>query len=99
MRDILDNLKVKNVKQKEKSEFALALYINKINEYVGMAYAHLAGADAMVLTGSIFEKSEIFRKMFLPKVSWLKLQKKNIIILKTEEEKEIARLTIEGKFI
>ena len=99
MRDILDNLKVKNVKQKEKSEFALALYINKINEYVGMAYAHLAGADAMVLTGSIFEKSEIFRKMFLPKVSWLKLQKKNIIILKTEEEKEMARLAVEGDFV
>lgn len=99
MRDVLDNLKVKNLKQKEKSEFALALYINKINEYVGMAYAHLGGADALVLTGSILEKSEIFRKMFLPKVSWLNLEKKNIIILKTEEEKEITRLVIEGKFV
>lgn len=99
MRDILDNLKVKNIKHKEKSEFALALYINKINEYIGMAYAHLGGADALVLTGSILEKSEIFRKMFLPKVSWLNLEKKNIIILKTEEEKEIARLVVEGKFV
>jgi acetate kinase len=99
MRDILDNLKVKNQKQKEKSEFALQLYINKINEYIGMAYAHLGGADALVLTGSILEKSEIFRKMFLPKVSWLNLQKSKIIILKTEEEKEIVRLVLEEKFI
>ncbi|MDQ1281732.1 MAG: Acetate kinase [Patescibacteria group bacterium] len=99
MRDVLDNLKVKNQKQKEKSEFALQVYINKINEYVGVAYAHLGGTDALVLTGSIFEKSQIFRKMFLPKVSWLNLQKRKIVIMKTEEEKEIVRLVIEGKFI
>lgn len=99
MRDILDNLKVKNQKHREQSEFALQVYINKINESIGSAYAHLGRAEALVLTGSILEKSEIFRKMFLPKVSWLKLDKKNIIILKTEEEKEIVRLVLEGKFI
>lgn len=99
MRDILDNLKVKNKSQREKSEFALKVYINKINESVGTAYAHLGNVDALVLTGSILEKSEIFRKMFLPKISWLNLEKKNIHILKTEEEKEIARLVIEGKFV
>ena len=99
MRDILDNLKVKNVNQKEKAEFALDLYINKINEYIGMAYAHLGGADALVLTGSILEKSEVFRKMFLPKISWLKLTKKNILILKTEEEKEMANIVVKQGFL
>lgn len=99
MRDILDNLEVKNKSQVEKSKFALDLYINRINEYVGMAYAHLAGADALVLTGSILEKSVIFRKMFLPKVAWLNLDKKNIIIVKTEEEKEMARIVLQDKFI
>ena len=96
---ILDNLKVKNVNQKEKAEFALDLYINKINEYIGMAYAHLGGADALVLTGSILEKSEVFRKMFLPKISWLKLTKKNILILKTEEEKEMANIVVKQGFL
>lgn len=41
MRNVLDNLKVKNLKQKERSEFALQVYLNKINESIGTAYAHL----------------------------------------------------------
>ena len=64
-----------------------------------MAYAHLGGADALVLTGSILEKSEVFRKMFLPKISWLKLTKKNILILKTEEEKEMANIVVKQGFL
>ncbi|MEN9338431.1 MAG: hypothetical protein RI945_156, partial [Candidatus Parcubacteria bacterium] len=52
-----------------------------------------------VLTGSILEKSEIFREMFFKKVSWLNLKEENVLILKTEEEKEIARLVVEEKFI
>jgi hypothetical protein len=37
--------------------------------------------------------------MFFKKVSWLGLSKENILILKTEEEKEMARLVVEGKFL
>lgn len=99
MRDILDNLKVKNKEIRERNKFALEVYMNKINEYVGSAYAHLGGCDALVLTGAILEKSEIFRKMFLPKIAWLNVKDSNIFILKTEEEKEIGRLVLEGKFI
>jgi acetate kinase len=99
MRDILLNLKVKDKIVREKNEFALKVYLNKINEYIGSAFAHLGECEALVLTGSILEKSEIFREMFFKKVSWLGLSKENILILKTEEEKEMARLVVEGKFL
>ncbi|MEN9338397.1 MAG: hypothetical protein RI945_122, partial [Candidatus Parcubacteria bacterium] len=45
MRDILDNLKVKDKSVKDKNEFALRVYLNKINEYIGSAFAHLEGID------------------------------------------------------
>lgn len=99
MRDILDNLKAKNENIKNKNEFALDLYINKINEYVGASFAHLGGIDALVLTGAILEKSDIFREKLLKKLSWLPLKKENILILKTEEEKEIARLVVKEGFV
>lgn len=99
MRDILANLKVKDTKIKEKNAFALEVYMTKIIESVGSAYAHLGDCEALVLTGAILEKSEIFRSIFLPKLKWLKVKKDNIYVLKTEEEKEIARLIINNKFI
>ncbi|MEA4910969.1 Acetate kinase [bioreactor metagenome] len=99
MRDILANLKVKDENVKEKNMFALEVYMTKINECVGSAYAHLGGCDALVLTGAILEKSDIFRKIFLPKLKWLKVKAANIFVLKTEEEKEIARLVVDNKFV
>ncbi len=99
MRDILSNLKVKDKNIKEKNEFALNVYINRINEYIGIAYSHLGEINAIALTGSILEKSEIFREKLLEKLSWLPLKKENFIIMKTEEEKEMVRLLIEEKFI
>lgn len=99
MRDILASLKVKDKSERQKAEFALAVYINKINECVGSSYAHLGGVNALALTGSILEKSEVFRKMLLEKLSWLHLSKENILVLKTEEEKEMARLVVKGKFV
>lgn len=99
MRDILANLKVKDKGVKDKNLFALEVYMTKINECVGSAYAHLGGCDALVLTGAILEKSEVFRNLLLPKLKWLKVKKSNIFILKTEEEKEIAKLVVDGKFI
>lgn len=99
MRDILSNLKVKDNKIKEKNKFALDVYITKINESVGAAYAHLGGCEALVLTGAILEKSDIFREIFLPKLKWLKVGKDNIFVLKTQEEKEIACLVMKGKFV
>ena len=99
MRDILDNLKVKNENIKSKNEFALDVYINKINEYVGSSFAHLGGIDVIALTGAILEKSDIFREKLLKKLSWLPIDKKDILILKTEEEKEMARLVVKGKFV
>ena len=99
MRDILNNLNSKNKSIKDKNNFALEVYINRINEYVGSAYAHLGGCTTLALTGSILEKSEIFRKRLLKKISWLNLKQENILVLKTEEEKEIARLVVQGKFV
>ncbi len=99
MRDILQNLKLKDKNIKEKSEFALDVYMNSINEFVGSAYAHLGGIDALVLTGAILEKSDIFREKLIKKLSWLAIKKEHILILKTEEEKEIARLVVEGNFV
>lgn len=69
MRDILANLKVKDKKIKDKNEFALNVYITKINECIGSAFAHLGEVDAFIMTGSILEKSEIFRDKFLKKIS------------------------------
>lgn len=99
MRDILANLKVKDKRLREKNEFALDVYITKINECVGSAFAHLGGVDALVMTGAILEKSEIFREKFLKKLSWLPVKKEDKIIMKTEEEKEMARLVLEGGFV
>ena len=99
MRDILTNLKVKDKKVKEKNEFALDIYMNKINECVGSAFAHLGNVEALVMTGAILENSEIFREKFLKKLSWLPVKKEDILIMKTEEEKEMARLVVEGKFV
>ncbi len=99
MRDILANLKVKDKNVREKNLFALEVYMTKINEVVGSAYAHLEGCEALVLTGAILEKSEVFRDLFLPKLKWLKVKKSNIFVLKTEEEKEIARLVVDSKFV
>ncbi|MEI6352337.1 MAG: hypothetical protein WCO35_00130 [Candidatus Nomurabacteria bacterium] len=99
MRDILNNLNSKDKEIKEKNNFALDVYVEKINEYVGSAFAHLGKTDALVLTGAILEKSEIFREKLLKKISWLKVKKENILVLSTEEEKEIARLVLEGEFI
>jgi acetate kinase len=99
MRDILINLNSKNKIVKAKNTFAIDVYINRINEYVGSAYAHLGGCQALVFTGSILEKSEIFREKLLKKISWLNLKEKDILILKTEEEKEIVRLVLKSKFI
>lgn len=97
MRDILSNLKVKDQNIKAQNSFALNVYINKIKESVGSAYAHLEGIDALVLTGAILEKSEVFRNLLLPNLDWLKVE--NIFVLKTEEEREMARLVLEEKFI
>jgi len=99
MRDILKNLESKNKLIADKNSFALDVYINKINECVGSALAHLGKMDALVLTGSILEKSEIFRKRFLKKVAWLPVLKKNIIIMKTKEENEMVRLLVKGGFV
>ncbi len=99
MRDILANLSVKNKEIREKNNFALHVYINKINEYIGIALSHIHDVDALVLTGSILEKSDIFRNMFLEKVYWLPVKKENIFVVSTEEEKEMARLALSEKFI
>lgn len=99
MRDILANLEVKDKKTREINEFALNVYINKINEAIGAALSHLGSIDALVLTGSILEKSEIFRNKLFKKIKWLHLKEEQVLILKTEEEKEIARLITQGKFI
>lgn len=99
MRDILANLEVKDKKTRETNEFAIDLYLTKINEYIGMALSHLGEVDTIVLTGSILEKSELFRERLYKKISWLKLKDSQIIIMKTEEEKEMARLVLQGKFI
>jgi acetate kinase len=99
MRDILANLNSKNKSIKEKNNFAIDLYINKINESIGSAYASLGGCDCLSLTGAILEKSEIFRDRLLKKLSWINLKQKDILVLKTEEEKEIARLVLIGKFL
>lgn len=69
MRDILKNLKSKNEKIKDKNKFALEVYLNSINESVGSALAHLGKVEAIVLTGAILEKSEVFRKLLLKKIS------------------------------
>lgn len=97
MRDIVSGLDSKNKEDRENCNFALDVYINKINEYIGVALSHLEKIDAIVLTGAILEKSEIFRKRFLKKISWLNLKKDNILIAKTEEEKEMLRLIIDKK--
>lgn len=99
MRDILNNLNAKNKSIREKNNFALDVYLGRINEFVGSAYAQLGACEALVLTGAILEKSEIFRSKLIKKLSWLNLDKENILIIKTEEEKEIARLAVEGKFL
>ncbi len=99
MRDILANLKVKDKKIKEKNEFALDVYITKINECIGSALAHLGDVNALVMTGSILEKSDVFRSKFLKKISWLPVKRSDVLIIKTEEEKEMVRLVIEGKFV
>ncbi len=99
MRDILENLKSKNIKVKLENEFALNVYLNRINESVGSALSHLGKVEAIVLTGAILEKSEVFRNKLIKKISWLKVKKANIFVAKTEEDKEMLRLLIEGKFV
>lgn len=69
MRDILANLNSKNEKIKAKNSFALEVYLNSINESIGSALAHLGKVDGLVLTGAILEKSEVFRKLLLKKIS------------------------------
>lgn len=99
MRDILENLQAKNREIREKNKFALDVYITRINEHVGQALAHLGQCDTLALTGSILEKSLVFRTMLLKKLAWLKLQPENILVLETREEAEMLRLLIQEKFL
>ena len=99
MRDILHNLESKNKNIKEKNSFALEVYLNKINESIGESLSHLGEVGALAMTGAILEKSDIFREKFLKKISWLKIKKEDIFIIKTEEEKEMARILIDEKFV
>lgn len=99
MRDILKNLYSKNKNIREKNNFAIKVYLDKINESIGVSLSHLGKVDALILTGAILENSEIFRNMLLEKTSWLSLLDKDILILQTKEEKEMLNIAIEEKLI
>jgi acetate kinase len=100
MRDILANLKSKDKNKKDKAVFGIEVYLNRIAEKVGSAYALLGGCDELVFTGSILEKSEVIRKKLLEKLKFLELQKdfseENIKVIKTEEEMEMVRILSEN---
>ena len=98
MRDVLEDLNLKAQDQKRiNAEFAIEVYLNKIVKEVGSAFALLGGVEKLVLTGSILEKSVIIRDRLLEKLVWLKLKKKDILVLKTEEELQMVSILLQNQ--
>ncbi|PIT93158.1 MAG: hypothetical protein COU06_01590 [Candidatus Harrisonbacteria bacterium CG10_big_fil_rev_8_21_14_0_10_38_8] len=52
---------------------ALELYIESIREYIGVAVTKLGGIDALVLTGTVSERSHQIRKRVLTNLEFLKI--------------------------
>ena len=72
----------------EKVKLALAMMIRRIKKYIGSYMALLGRVDAIVFTGGIGENSDYIRENILKNI---KLNDTKILVIKTDEELEIAR--------
>lgn len=72
----------------EKAKLALSMMIRRIKKYIGSYIALLGRVDAIVFTGGIGENSEYIREKVMQN---LQVNGAKILVIKTQEELEIAR--------
>jgi len=71
----------------ERAKLALSMMIRRIKKYIGSYMALLGHVDAIVFTGGIGENSEYIRKKSIENMNI----KDKILVVKTDEELEIAQ--------
>lgn len=71
----------------EKSKLALTMMIRRIQKYIGSYMAILGDIDAIVFTGGIGENSQYIRERILESKLF---EKREVLVIKTDEELEIA---------
>lgn len=72
-----------------KEEFAFDIYLNKLVEKISGYVGILGGVDLIVFSGGLGEGNSFLRKEVEKKLTFLKIQKENILAVKINEEKEI----------
>jgi len=84
---------VKNILQNsdEKSKLALDMMIRRIKKYIGSYTALLGRVDALVFSGGIGENSAYVRDKVLENLEF----KGKVLVIKTDEELEIAKQCLE----
>ncbi len=75
----------------ESSELAVQMMVRRIQKYIGSYMVLLQRVDAVVLTGGIGENSQYIREKIFDNIL---LKKLKVLVIKTDEELEIARQSI-----
>ncbi|MBI2148443.1 hypothetical protein HYU23_02090 [Candidatus Woesearchaeota archaeon] len=87
LRDVLDL----NNKGNKNAIFALELYSYKIKKYIGSYYAAMNGLDFLVFSGAVGENSQFVRTLVCKNLEALGINPNKILVVKTDEEKEIIK--------
>jgi len=77
----------------KKAKLALDMMIRRIKKYIGSYMALLGKVDAIVFTGGIGENSDYIREKALENIN---LNGAKVLVIKTDEELEIARECIKS---
>ena len=89
--DLRDIIKLSKNNDK-KAKLAINIFVNTIRDYLSSYILKLGKVDGIIFTGGIGENSAMIRKKVLKHVDFLttKKSKHKIMVIKTNEEKEIA---------
>lgn len=84
--------------QRKRAKLALAMFVYNVQRYIGMYYVLLGGADAIVFTAGIGERSPAVRQLIIKDLEFLnKFKKIKVLVIPTNEElmiaREVAKLT------
>ena len=91
---ICDDNDVRNIinKDDENSKLAIDMMVRRIQKYIGSYMALLSNVDALVFTGGIGENSQYIREKVMNNNL---LRDLKMLVIKTDEELEIARECVE----
>lgn len=73
-----------------KSQFVLRIFVNSILKYIAAYTASLGGADLIVLTGTVAERSEVIVERIRNGLKSLAIIPEKIVVLPTDEMGEMA---------